>query len=515
MDQNCELRADDQQCTKGPSSGSNESTPFHKREDDDMLHVADDIHAEELQLQEAIIASLISSPYSKSAASPQVIQEKMDIAKEDGELSQSFCEICMESSGSWDLFTVERCCHSICFNCISNYITVTIHDSVKGVTCPVLDCNEVLEINTCKKMIPEYVIAQGDEAASEVPKLASKKFFCPFIDCSAILLNDKNAEVIRESECPSCHGLFCAQCHAPWHPGIKCEEFRRLNVDETEREYLIRELGKEVGESSQIFCEICVERKESHEMFRVERCCHSFCSDCISKHITVKIQDSIEVVTCPGLDCKGVLEINACKTMIPKDVIAQWDEALCRSLISASQKFYCPFKDCSAMLVDDDDVEVIRESECPECHRLFCAQCHVPWHSGISCEEFQRLNVDERGREDLMEIVFLKIAQKARNLNTRKEDILNNEKTVEKSFLANKEHLKEVSSLEAHPHSRKLSCVLLGNLRNKSVDFNFAMLAEQSGVKLMVVARQCDYSNGEGNKTKQNKRKMEQTTAAR
>jgi E3 ubiquitin-protein ligase RNF144 len=26
----------------------------------------------------------------------------------------------------------------------------------------------------------------------------------------------------------------------------------------------------------------------------------------------------------------------------------------------------------------------------------------VPWHSGIECEEFQRLNEDERGREDLM-----------------------------------------------------------------------------------------------------------------
>ncbi|KAK2976616.1 hypothetical protein RJ640_021418 [Escallonia rubra] len=403
MDQNCELRADDEQCAKVPSSGSRESTaPFHKREDDDVLQVADAIYAQELQLQESIIASLISSPYSKSAASPQVIQEKMDIAKEDGESSQSFCEICMESKESCELLTVERCCHSFCSNCISKYITVAIHDSVELVTCLALECNGVLEIETCKQMIPKGVIVQWGEASSELPTLASEKFCCPFKDCSAILLNDKDAEVIRESECPNCHRLFCAQCHVPWHSGKECEEFQRPSVDEREGEYLIRKLGKEVGESSQIFCEICVERKESHEMFRVERCCHSFCSDCISKHITVKIQDSIEVVTCPGLDCKGVLEIDACKTMIPKDVIAQWDEALCRSLISASQKFYCPFKDCSAMLVDDDDVEVIREAECPECHRLFCAQCHVPWHSGIECEEFQRLNVDERGREDLM-----------------------------------------------------------------------------------------------------------------
>lgn len=55
------------------------------------------------------------------------------------------------------------------------------------------------------------------------------------------------------------------------------------------------------------------------------------------------------------------------------------------------------------MLVYENDGEtVISESECPFCHRLFCAQCYVPWHPGVNCEEYQRLNVDERGREDLM-----------------------------------------------------------------------------------------------------------------
>ncbi|KAL0012733.1 hypothetical protein SO802_007841 [Lithocarpus litseifolius] len=28
--------------------------------------------------------------------------------------------------------------------------------------------------------------------------------------------------------------------------------------------------------------------------------------------------------------------------------------------------------------------------------------CSVPWHSGVDCEEFQRLNGDEKGRDDLI-----------------------------------------------------------------------------------------------------------------
>ncbi|XP_009769156.1 E3 ubiquitin-protein ligase RSL1-like [Nicotiana sylvestris] len=157
----------------------------------------------------------------------------------------------------------------------------------------------------------------------------------------------------------------------------------------------------EVGESSLSFCEICAERKESDEMFTIQTCSHIFCTDCISKHVATKIQENIHVVTCPGVACREILDFETCSSIVPKEVISRWDEMLCESLILASQKFYCPYKDCSAMLVNDSD-EIIRESECPSCWRLFCAQCKVPWHCGVECVEFQQLNSDERDREDLM-----------------------------------------------------------------------------------------------------------------
>ncbi|KAJ6945409.1 E3 ubiquitin-protein ligase RNF217 [Populus alba x Populus x berolinensis] len=158
----------------------------------------------------------------------------------------------------------------------------------------------------------------------------------------------------------------------------------------------------EAGESSLTFCEICAERKENDQMFKTESCVHSFCNDCISRHVATKVQDNIRVVTCPGLSCRAVLQLDTCRPVLTRGVIDLWEEALCEEVISASQRFYCPFKDCSALLVDDNEGETIRESECPFCHRLFCAQCSVPWHPGVDCDEYQRLNEDERGREDLM-----------------------------------------------------------------------------------------------------------------
>ena len=38
------------------------------------------------------------------------------------------------------------------------------------------------------------------------------------------------------------------------------------------------------GESQTVYCEICMERKERHEMFKFETCSHSFCCDCVSRH---------------------------------------------------------------------------------------------------------------------------------------------------------------------------------------------------------------------------------------
>lgn len=158
------------------------------------------------------------------------------------------------------------------------------------------------------------------------------------------------------------------------------------------------------------FCMICMDFKPSEEMFINNGCNHSFCTDCVGQYVGTKIQENISIVKCPDVKCKGVLEPQSCRSFIPQQVFERWENALCESLVLGSQRFYCPFKDCSAMLVDDGG-EVVTASECPHCRRLFCAQCRVVWHAGIDCSEFQRLSKDERGREDIMVMELAKRKQ--------------------------------------------------------------------------------------------------------
>lgn len=166
---------------------------------------------------------------------------------------------------------------------------------------------------------------------------------------------------------------------------------------------------REAGQSSASFCDICMDTKPAGEMFiNSGTCAHSFCKECISKYIAAKTQENIAMVKCPDVKCKGVIGPELCHSILPKEVLERWENALCESLILGSQKYYCPFKDCQAMLVDDGE-EVVTVSECPNCRRLFCAQCKVVWHSGMDCREFRSLNKDVREREDIM---FTELAKK-------------------------------------------------------------------------------------------------------
>ncbi|KAK4414046.1 putative E3 ubiquitin-protein ligase [Sesamum alatum] len=152
-----------------------------------------------------------------------------------------------------------------------------------------------------------------------------------------------------------------------------------------------------------VSCEICTEEKQKPDMFQLEGCPHSFCSTCMAKHVEYKLRQNIVVISCPAEDCNNVIEpAGPLRRVMPPDMVARWEEAIIASTILDSQKIHCPYEDCSEMLVDDgDEGVVVKESECPVCRRLFCAQCRVPWHQGFDCEEFRRLNRKRKDKEEL------------------------------------------------------------------------------------------------------------------
>ncbi|CAJ1975713.1 unnamed protein product [Sphenostylis stenocarpa] len=159
------------------------------------------------------------------------------------------------------------------------------------------------------------------------------------------------------------------------------------------------------GESSNsvpFVCEICIETKTSNDAFSINGCCHVYCNNCVALYVESKLEDNVVNISCPVPRCRGLLEAEDCRLILTPEILDRWGKALCEAVISVDEKFYCPFPDCSTLLIREGKDEGIRESECPNCRRLFCALCTVPWHVDMTCEEFQKLSADERGKEDVM-----------------------------------------------------------------------------------------------------------------
>lgn len=148
-------------------------------------------------------------------------------------------------------------------------------------------------------------------------------------------------------------------------------------------------------------CEICIETKSASEFFRVKGCKHGYCSKCVGKYVASRLEENVTNIGCPVPDCQGFLDPDHCRSIIPPMVFGRWGLALCEAAIPEEDKFYCPYRECSALMIHDGK-KIVGQWECPHCKRMFCVQCKVPWHDSITCEDFQRNNVHELAKEDGM-----------------------------------------------------------------------------------------------------------------
>ncbi|EFH57055.1 hypothetical protein ARALYDRAFT_901400 [Arabidopsis lyrata subsp. lyrata] len=117
---------------------------------------------------------------------------------------------------------------------------------------------------------------------------------------------------------------------------------------------------------------------------------------------SAKLQDNILSIKCPVSGCSGQLGPDKCRQILPREVFDRWGDALCEAVIMGSKRFYCPYKDCSALLFLDESEVKMTESECPHCHRMVCVECGTKWHPEITCQDFQKLAENERERGDIL-----------------------------------------------------------------------------------------------------------------
>jgi E3 ubiquitin-protein ligase RNF144 len=170
----------------------------------------------------------------------------------------------------------------------------------------------------------------------------------------------------------------------------------------------------EIGECSHspkdFDCAICMETVPGVERFAIPGCGHAFCAGCVRQYIAARVEENLLAVGCPDPGCRdGVLHPEECRHVLPSPLFHRWGAALCDMALEEI-KLYCPFRDCSALLVDDDPAGPgpggQAKAECPHCKRAFCTKCKVAWHDGVDCSEFQLLGDDD--------LLLIKVAKQSK-----------------------------------------------------------------------------------------------------
>lgn len=173
------------------------------------------------------------------------------------------------------------------------------------------------------------------------------------------------------------------------------------------RDAIVSQSTKPMAESSSCTkspsetCVICLEDTDVSRIFPVDGCQHRYCFSCMKQHVEVKLLQGI-TPKCPHDGCKYELLVDNCQKFLTQKLTETMRQRKLEASIPVAEKIYCPYPRCSALMSKSEVLEysknLIGQSEhsgpkkCIKCHDLFCFNCKVPWHSGMTCYTYKRMN---------------------------------------------------------------------------------------------------------------------------
>ncbi|XP_070675665.1 E3 ubiquitin-protein ligase RSL1-like [Malus domestica] len=108
-------------------------------------------------------------------------------------------------------------------------------------------------------------------------------------------------------------------------------------------------------------CLICFEDIDVARMLSIGTCQHEYCLPCLKHHVEINLQNGI-VAQCPHKDCKCEVNVDSCKTFLSSELANVLIERIKESSIPVTEKVYCPFPRCSALMSKQEVLENTKTS---------------------------------------------------------------------------------------------------------------------------------------------------------
>ncbi|KAL6276265.1 hypothetical protein ACE6H2_019866 [Prunus campanulata] len=157
-------------------------------------------------------------------------------------------------------------------------------------------------------------------------------------------------------------------------------------------------------------------------MFSIGTCHHKYCLACMKHHVEVNLRSGI-VAQCPHKDCKCEVNIITCKKFLSPELADIMIERIKESSIPVTEKVYCAFPMCSALMSKTEVLEHTKTSfvseggrKCMKCQRYFCVNCKVPWHYDMNCYDYQGSETYSLTEEQLLKsLAMMKLWRQCSN----------------------------------------------------------------------------------------------------
>eukprot|EP00741_Cyanophora_paradoxa_P007427 tig00001128_g7186.t1 len=172
--------------------------------------------------------------------------------------------------------------------------------------------------------------------------------------------------------------------------------------------------AQDVFEEELAACVVCLSRRLKRTMNRCGDCEHYICTEpCLKAYVLSRFRDpQLYPLQCPGRDAARAAA--ACGTVFAGEFgetvamlvgLQEEDLALYMRYLTVAEhiprehRSDCPHRGCESVAEWDPasgDPGVL----CLHCSRRYCARCRVPWHTDITCEQYQALPEGERSEDD-------------------------------------------------------------------------------------------------------------------
>ncbi|XP_027011205.1 probable E3 ubiquitin-protein ligase RNF217 [Tachysurus fulvidraco] len=193
------------------------------------------------------------------------------------------CRVCLVVRSITSL----HCCKKpVCEECMKTYITSQVVSGLAEIVCPIPECSGYLAESVVLAHLASENVAKY-KYFLELGRLDSGTKTCP--KCSLFTSLKGRGEPTHSKvepkfkiQCSKCELVWCFRCHAPWHEGLKCREYRK--GDKLLHNWAsIIEHGQRNAQKCPR-CKVHIQRVDGCDHMTCRQCNTNFCYRCGEKY---------------------------------------------------------------------------------------------------------------------------------------------------------------------------------------------------------------------------------------